>query len=436
MASITRESNGRKTIQFVGPDGKRRSLRLGKCGIKAAEGFKVHVEQLVAAKITGHALQADTAHWLAEREDTILDKLAAVGLVAKRQSATLAAFLDAYIADRTDAKPNTLIVWRQTRRCLVEFFGAAKPLREITPGDADRWRLWLGEQGLSENTVNRRCGFAKQFFRSAMRQRLLRENPFGDLEGTTVRANRERDYFITQDEAQQVLDACPDPQWRLLFALSRFGGLRCPSEHLALKWGDIDWERERITVTSAKTEHHAGKGTRIIPLFPELRLYLEAVFDQAEPGTEFCITRYREPNANLRTQLMKIIKRAGSKPWPRLFHNLRSSRQTELAARFPLHVVCEWLGNSKLIAQEHYLRVTEADFAKAKESAPVDAVQNPVQQADEMAHNGSHDGSDTNEKTPVLQGVASHYDASRNGKVDRGGIEPPTPGFSVLCSTN
>ncbi len=29
-------------------------------------------------------------------------------------------------------------------------------------------------------------------------------------------------------------------QWRLIFALSRYGGLRCPSEHLALRWGHID----------------------------------------------------------------------------------------------------------------------------------------------------------------------------------------------------
>jgi hypothetical protein len=45
-----------------------------------------------------------------------------------------------------------------------------------------------------------------------------------------------------------------------------------------------------------------------------------------------------------------IIKRAGLKPWPKLWHNLRITRQTELAATFPIHVVCEWLGNSTLIA--------------------------------------------------------------------------------------
>src|SRR5436305_6668827 len=30
-------------------------------------------------------------------------------------------------------------------------------------------------------------------------------------------------------------------------------------------------------------------------------------------------------NCNLRTQFLKIIRRAGLTPWPRLFHNLRAS---------------------------------------------------------------------------------------------------------------
>ena len=125
-------------------------------------------------------------------------------------------------------------------------------------------------------------------------------------------ANRARDYFVSRDEAAKVLDACPDAQWQLLFALSRYGGLRCPSEHLALTWGDVDWERGRITVRSPKTEHHEGQGERVIPLFPELRPYLEAVLDELledfDPkakrlSEQPVITRYRDANANLRTQL-------------------------------------------------------------------------------------------------------------------------------------
>ena len=91
----------------------------------------------------------------------------------------------------------------------------------------------------------------------------------------------------------------------------------------------------------------------MIPLFPELRPYLEAMFDEADPGTEHIITRYRNRNANLRTHLLRIIKRTGVNCWPKLFHNLRASRQTELTARFPLHVVCGWIDNSAPIADKH-----------------------------------------------------------------------------------
>jgi integrase len=135
--------------------------------------------------------------------------------------------------------------------------------------------------------------------------------------------------------------------------------LQCPSEHLALKWADVDWEHNRMAVRSPKTEHHAGGKCRVIPIFPELRPHLEAVWDTTAPGIEFVITRYRESTINLRTQLMRIIKRASLKPWPKLFQNLRSTRETELAERFPIHLVCAWIGNSQAIAAKHYLQVTE-----------------------------------------------------------------------------
>src|SRR5205814_2652396 len=141
--------------------------------------------------------------------------------------------------------------------------------------------------------IRRRCGIAKQFFRAAVRRRLITENPFADLKGLTVKGNRERDYFITREETAAVLDACPNAEWRLLFALSRYGGLRCPSEHLALTWADVDWERGRFRVASSKTEHLESGGVRWVPLFPELRLYLAEAFDLAAEGTVYLINRYR-----------------------------------------------------------------------------------------------------------------------------------------------
>jgi hypothetical protein len=65
----------------------------------------------------------------------------------------------------------------------------------------------------------------------------------------------------------------------------------------------------------------------------------------------------------------QLIVRAGLVQWPRLFQNLRSSRETDLTAQFPLHVVVAWIGNTEAIAMKHYLQVTDAHFEPAAKGA-------------------------------------------------------------------
>jgi integrase len=381
MASISTDREGNRRICFTGPNRKRRTIYLGPTPMKAARTVQAHVENLLTALLFGRAPDPDTAEWVGSRDNTLHNKLAAVGLVQPRKPTeekpeenkpALGNFLDNYIGGRTDLKPGTLCNFNLARRNLLKYFGANRPLDSITPGDTDDFRVFM-LRDYAENTVRRACGRAKQFFGAALRKRLISENPFADMKGCAVKAVKDREYYVTREEAGKVLEACPDAQWRLLFALSRYGGLRCPSEHLALRWTDVDWERNRITVHSPKTEHHEGKESREIPIFPELRPYLEEVWDQAEPGTEYVITRYRCGNANLRTQFQRIIRRAGLKPWPKPFHNLRGTRETELTESFPVHVVAAWIGNTVKVALKHYLQVRDEDFDRAagvKEKIP------------------------------------------------------------------
>ncbi len=157
-------------------------IRLGKATMRQAEAVKVKVEQLVLAAtgVTG-VIDDETANWLTGLDDSMYDKLAGIGLVGRRESMKLRAFLEAYIAERRDVKPDTAIVYRQVTGNLTGFFGDDKPLREITPGEVDQWRLYLVGLGLADNTVRRRCGVAKQFFRVAVRRKLVSSNPFEDL---------------------------------------------------------------------------------------------------------------------------------------------------------------------------------------------------------------------------------------------------------------
>lgn len=431
MASISTGKSGIRKIQFSRPDGTRGTVYLGRMQAKAADKVKTKIESIIAAQLARVSLDQETAQWLADLPSALYGKLEAVGLAGKRaetQKVALGALLDSYIELRGDLKPNTTAHLRRARRNLVDFFGEEKPIDEITPADADEFRLHLAESMDADSTVPRICGRAKQFFRYAVRKKLIAENPFGDMTSLAVKANKDREFFVTQQMAARVLDACPDAEWRLLFALCRFGGLRCPSEPLALRWGDVDWERGRLRVPSPKTEHHDGKGYRWIPVFPELRPHLDAAFDAAKPGTEHVITRYRDANANLRTQFNRIVRKAGLEPWQKPFQNLRSTRETELSETFPMHVVCAWIGNSEAVAKKHYLQVTDEHF----ERASGEATQKTTQQAAESTRMDQNSPT----KKPKNPGKSEIPRYLTPYQAPPEGLEPSTSRLTAGCSTN
>jgi hypothetical protein len=154
---------------------------------------------------------------------------------------------------------------------------------------------------------------------------------------------------------------------------------------------------------------------RTIPLFPELRRYLEEAWD---PEAVYVITRYRDTNNNLRTPFERIVYKAGLTPWPKLFQNLRATRETELAEQFPMHVVCEWIGNSQAVAAKHYLQVTDEHFADAT-SKPTETLHKPLQTVADTT------GQAPTEKTVVLTNLGNNdtFSTCTDVKLVRVGFE-------------
>ena len=207
-------------------------------------------------------------------------------------NATVAGLVDEYITRRVDVKRSTREHFQRCGRDLVGFLGADTPLEAVTPADADDFRAAMRSK-TAENTTRRTCSRAKQFFRYAVRKRLIAESPFADMRGLHVRGNRAREFYVSEELALRVLDKLPDTEWQAIFVLSRWGGLRCPSEHLALQWSDVNWLDKRLRVPSPKTEHHEGKAFRVIPLFPEVAQLLA----QAVLGAKQAHQRLRDSQA-------------------------------------------------------------------------------------------------------------------------------------------
>jgi hypothetical protein len=135
----------------------------------------------------------------------------------------------------------------------------------------------------------------------------------------------------------------------------------------------VNWEKNRFYVRSPKTEHHAGKAGRLVPLFPELRIELEKLFESdSSEGMEHVITRYRDPErTNLGTQFGRIVQLAGIEPIKKPFNNMRASRSTEVYAEFGAFLESQWIGHSTKIAKDHYLQVREENFERASQGQGV-----------------------------------------------------------------
>jgi hypothetical protein len=165
-----------------------------------------------------------------------------------------------------------------------------------------------------------------------------------------------------------------------------------------------------------------------------LRPILQDLFDGAEEGAEAVVPRLHDPRTNLRTHFQRIIGRAGLKPWPRLFHNLRASCATDWVETFPNHVVAGWLGHSPMIAATHYLQTRDAHFDMAAgigEGAGVGAAKaatnpatNPATHTSPSAHTRREQKEETPRKPAVLAGCAIGCDPMESWGVGDTGLEP------------
>ncbi len=450
MASIARSKNGTRRILFMAPDGTRPTIRLGKVSQRAAESIKYRIEQLLEAQHLNRPLDSDLAQWVAGLSPRMAKKLADVGLIPERESkptVTLGPFLQDWLTARKgDYKPASLIAWGQVIKALTQLLGSDFSLAGVTAVKGEEFRQSMLAAGLRPTTIHKRLQHARLFFEHAKRQGLIAENPFEFVRHRPGDASERRAY-VPADDVTRAIEQAPNQTWKLLIALSRFAGLRVPSEALSLRWQDVDWERQRLTVPSPKTQHLAGRGYRVIPLFPAVRPYLEDAWDLAPEGAEYVIPEeYRRrangpsgwANANLRTTFGKIIRRAGLEPWPRLWHSMRASCETDLARQFPLAIVAKWLGNTQAIAMRHYVDVTDADFERAiVGEAP--ATEQAAQKAAQQAH--AADGSESQakrsarKKSRSLRGSAASRSTLQTPGMEAAGIEPASRDISMGAST-
>jgi integrase len=446
MASIsTSKKTGVRSCQFSDATGTRRTIGLGKMPKKQAESFRLRIETLVSCKLSGTPIDPELAIWVSERSDALKEKLRKYGLTNAPGTVSLSDAMDTVITGRKDVKEATKVVWRQGKRSLEEHFGADKPIADITRANAEDFKQALIGAGLGNGTIRKRLQTASMVFNQMVSREAIEKNPFSGI-SVPATVDQSRNVFVPRKHVFRAMEQAPDAEWRLIIGLSRFAGLRCPSEVLSLKWDNILWDREEIVVISPKTERHPDGDQRTIPIFADIREPLLEASEQAEDGAVYVIEKHRSQaegpggwkNSNFRSALHKMIRRAGLKPWPKPFHAMRASFETELVEMVPVQTAAAWLGNSPKIAMKHYLRVMPEHAEKARNTSfggyvksyaesYVNATQNPTQRATAMFCGQPQEMT----QAPILQGptqcIATNRTSVQNAIAEGTGLEPAAP---------
>lgn len=364
MASMYRHSSRNGwCIQVCLPTGLRVVLWIGDVSKPGAQEVCRHIQRLVNASAANTTPHADSLRWARCTDARIRRKLMEWGLMPESslERFTITTWVDHYCKERSDVKPKTIGKYKNCRKRLLEVI-SDKDIRAVTVSDAKKFHRTLSGR---DSTTGSIIKTVKQFFAAAVDARLLESNPFDGLSASTA-IDATRSAYIRPEDAETILAKITSQECQLAFLFARWAGLRIPSEIMTLKWTDIDWEGNRITIHSPKGERYQHRRTRLIPLFPRLLMPLTEASEQAPDRSIYVINRYRtSANRVLRSHLLTAINAAKLTPWPKLWMNLRASCRTDLEECFPTHVCDDWLGHSDKVASKHYKRVTPDHFEAA-----------------------------------------------------------------------
>ena len=101
-----------------------------------------------------------------------------------------------------------------------------------------------------------------------------------------------------------------------------------------------------------------------VPIFPELRPYLDDASAIAADEAEFVITRWRAADKNLRDASAADHRPGRRCTMAEIVEQPTGDPRNGAGGTFPSHVVCAWLGNTKGREREHYLQVTKRTLQK------------------------------------------------------------------------
>lgn len=287
--------------------------------------------------------------------------------VARKES--IGAFRDTYLAS-SPVCGASVENRRRVLALLVEHMGQNKPIASVTREEAGAFVDWLRARTVRKtvkgkvidapvdaNTIVTQVSIVRGFFAEALARDLVGANPFDRVKAKKVKKDRFV-RMLSAAEFASILDACPSPQWRCMFALCRWAGLRA-GETRRVRWEDVRWDKGTLAVSATDADeqvkaHDTKHRERHPPMVPELVAELQRCYDTTD-GTGPCDGVSAQPSRWGKT----FVKRAGCPPYGEVFQALRSMLVTDWQEKYPALAVARWVGHDVKIAAQHYYQPSD-----------------------------------------------------------------------------
>jgi integrase len=254
-------------------------------------------------------------------------------------------------------------------------------------GQIDMQELYsqMFERGLSARTIEYTNAVLESAFRQAVRWRMLAEDPCAGVDLPRVR--RKEMEALSVKECRQFLAVAAESEWHALLALALTTGMR-PSEYLALKWSDIDWQQGAASVSRTIQVSGAGwafddtkrkRSRRVVKLQNFVLDALRGLQNKQGIGVEGnCCSAHNlifvsEAGMPLTQRVVKrefrrLLAKAGIRP-VRLYDLRHTAATLGIAAGVSVKVISDLLGHASIsFTLERYSHVLPSiqDEAAAK----------------------------------------------------------------------
>jgi integrase len=247
---------------------------------------------------------------------------------------------------------------RQTFKQLLPIFGPSF-MHAITRGEIEAYTR-TRRKTVSGATCNRTLALLKHMFNIAIDKGYVRDNPARGVKKCKEAPYR-RKYVYGEDELQALVDAAA-PHLRGILAVAIGTGLR-KGDVLGLRWNDIDFEHNVITLYMQKTEEPLE-----VPMLPMVREVLWRLKGTA--GDSPLVFAWDGKRiVDVRRAFHTALRRSGLAGKGYRFHDLRRTFATMLYNRGVLLTkIQRLLGHRSVTTTERYLGVK---FEETREAITV-----------------------------------------------------------------